>query len=51
MTRHFIKLKQIENQKEIERSDFNWRVQADQELIKREKATKLEQRQLLQDNL
>ena len=37
ITRHYRKLKEIENQKKLERADFNWRIQAEQDLVKKEK--------------
>lgn len=37
ISRHYNKLKEIESQKKLERADFNWRIQAEQEMAKREK--------------
>jgi hypothetical protein len=33
MERHYHKLRGMEQQKQVEKQDFQWRVQADQELI------------------
>lgn len=41
ISRHYNRLKEMENQKKLEQQDFKWRLEADQHLISQEKAEKL----------
>ena len=51
ITRHYRKLKEIENQKKLERADFNWRIQAEQDLVKKEKEERRQMNFQLQQSL
>lgn len=43
VVRHYQELKKLEDQKLVERADFNWRVQAEKELIETERRQRANQ--------